>query len=55
MFLDVLGRIIRDVAKQRSVSADYTKGQFKEEISKDTLFNVVSLDVERLKSEEDGT
>jgi hypothetical protein len=42
VFLDVLSRIIRDVAKQRSVSADYTKGQFKEEISKDTLFNVVS-------------
>jgi hypothetical protein len=42
VFLDVLGRIIRDVAKHRSVSADYTKGQFKEEISKETLFNVVS-------------
>jgi hypothetical protein len=42
VFLDVLSRIIRDVAKQRSVSADYTQGQFKEEISKDTLFNVVS-------------
>jgi hypothetical protein len=42
VFLDVLGRIIRDVFKHRSVSADYTKGQFKEEISKETLFNVVS-------------
>ena len=54
VFLDVLGRIIRDVAKDRSVSADYTKGQFKEEISKETLFNVVSSNCRYLPSDEDS-
>ncbi|KAJ9099326.1 hypothetical protein QFC21_004207 [Naganishia friedmannii] len=42
VFLDVLGRIIRDVGRHRSVRDDYVKGQGKEEISKDTLLNVVS-------------
>jgi hypothetical protein len=45
VFLDVLGRIIRDVEKQRGVQDDYAKGQFKQEISKDTLLDVVSSDV----------
>lgn len=46
VFLDVLGRIIRDVKKHRAVQDDYAKGQFKEEISTDTLLDVVSSDVE---------
>ncbi|KAJ9124622.1 hypothetical protein QFC24_002989 [Naganishia onofrii] len=43
VFLDVLGRIIRDVEKQRGVQDDYAKGQFKQEISKDTLLDVLDF------------
>ncbi|KAJ9112273.1 hypothetical protein QFC19_000692 [Naganishia cerealis] len=43
VFLDVLGRIIRDVKKHRAVQADYAQGQFNEEISKNTLLDVLDF------------
>lgn len=51
VFLDVVGRIIRDVMKHRAVQDDYVKGQFKQEISKDTLLEVVSRKVDAFEME----